>query len=133
VLPVGAPFAPGDPVRGGRDDVLIPVARHRDNGHEADDGPEEEQRDRGYGVRPDHAGRRFLAAPARAAAEQPRGLPRLGGTDAIPGRSLGNLWVELIFIVSSPFAGLQATWLECFAPAVADLAPVPGALGPAPQ
>jgi hypothetical protein len=36
-----------------------------------------------------------------------------------------------MFIVSSPFAGLQAIWLECFALAVADQAPVSGALGPA--
>ena len=100
------PCAAGKPVRSGRVNVLIPMARQRDNRYDADSGAEEEQCDRGRDVRDDHADRRFLAAPARAAAEQPRGLPRLGGTDAIPGRSLGNRWAELIFIVSSHFAGL---------------------------
>jgi hypothetical protein len=133
VQAVGHPCTAGEPVRSGRDYVLIPVARHRDNDHIADHGAEEKDRDRGYDVRPDQAGRRFLAAPARAAAEQPRGLPRLGGTDAIPGKSLGKTWVEVMFIVSSRSAGLRASWLECFAPAVADWAPVAGALGPAPQ
>lgn len=88
--------------RGSQVRVLSPEASHRDDGHETEYRPEQDQRNRDDQV-PDHASPRFRIAPVSTASEQPRGLPRLGGAVAVPGRSLGNVWVELAFISSSPY------------------------------
>ena len=123
VQAVGNPRAAGEPTGSRSSHVLVPAARQRDNGYVAACRAEEEQRDRGGHVCPDHVGRRFRATPARVASEQPRGLPRLAGTVAIPGRSLGNVWVELVFIMSSHFLA--------FRPASRNSLPVAAGPGPA--
>jgi hypothetical protein len=86
-------------------------------------GAGENQRDRGEHVRRGHADCHFRSAPARVASEQPRGLPQLAGTIAIPGRSLGNVWVELVFTMSSHFLA--------FRPANRNCLPVAAGPGPA--
>ncbi len=45
----------------------------------------------------------------QASSEQPRGLLRLTGIVAIPGRSRRNSRVKLVFIMSSHSAGLRAS------------------------
>jgi len=87
---VGGSRAAGYPARGTGREVPVTVARQGDDGYETAEHSHEEQGECHDRVCPDHADHRFLAGPARAYSVQPRGLPRVAGIVASPGRILGK-------------------------------------------
>src|SRR5690348_7866376 len=103
--PVDGSRAAGESVRGGGGDVPVASAGKRHEDHEAACHSEQEHRERGERVHLDHDVLRTRARPARMCSEQPRGLPWLTCTVAVPGSSRGNLRVELAFIVFPFLAG----------------------------